>query len=458
MRLLLISSGLKPDHFGGLPSHVEDVLRALVAAGVEVGYLNVGAKAPTTGTTLTRRTDLPCPAWNLVSRWAHTQYWTGTLEPLAQVHADPAFRRAFAAVLEEFRPQLVHFHELTSFPLDAADELAPRGINAVFSAHDFYAVCPTVKLQRRDGTNCTRATAELDCDTCAHAARFNRALHWEQANDRRLAGALPLRNLGRRVIRACETTFGRPAPRAAYVTRRQEFAARLAKFDAVLATSRDQMQRLGVIAGAPLPLHYLPLTRATFRATPPPARTAPAQSGKLTFLALNIVNPAKGLRLLEDAFAELTTTHPQAELQLYGLAADSGAPNIRKLGPYDDSRLDEIIGGADFGLLPSIWAEAYGYVGPEMLSRGLPVVASNLGAMPDYVVDGANGLLFDPHTPGALAATLRRVLDDASLRAALWRGATETPRRYLTLAEHVAQLTALYERLLAGTPVAATAR
>jgi glycosyltransferase involved in cell wall biosynthesis len=151
--------------------------------------------------------------------------------------------------------------------------------------------------------------------------------------------------------------------------------------------------------------------------------------------------------LLESAFASVSQTHPGVELHLYGPeGADS--PGIRRFGKYDESDLDRIIATADFGILPSIWPEAYGYVGPEMLSRGLPVLASNIGAMPDYVTDGENGLLFDPAAPDGLEAAIRRLITEPGLSMRLWQQAATGERRYLTMSEHIDRLTEIYTEVV----------
>lgn len=58
-------------------------------------------------------------------------------------------------------------------------------------------------------------------------------------------------------------------------------------------------------------------------------------------------------------------------------------------------------------LMPSIWEEAYGRTAVEAQISGIPVVASQRGALPDTV--GAGGILVDPHAPlAAWEAALRR--------------------------------------------------
>jgi glycosyltransferase involved in cell wall biosynthesis len=66
---------------------------------------------------------------------------------------------------------------------------------------------------------------------------------------------------------------------------------------------------------------------------------------------------------------------------------------------------------ADCFVCPSLWAEAAGLVNVEAQSTGIPVVASRLGGIPEYVEDGRTGLLFPPGDHHALAALLRRLHD-----------------------------------------------
>jgi glycosyltransferase involved in cell wall biosynthesis len=446
MKILIVSSGLRPHHFGGLPSHVEDLLRGLAARGIDVAYLNTGARTGRIGTHLSERASHPWRTWILESRWGHTAYWNGTVDPADQFAPDAAFSDAVGKVAHEFRPDIVHFHEFTSFPIAAATIFRDAGASTVFSAHDFFALCPTTKLLRRDGTVCDRSTAELDCDMCSKHARPNRQLQIESAWDRRLSFSIPARNVMRRLIRSTEGIVRARLRRQAYQSRRSEFTNHLARFDAVLMTSVDQMRRFGKYGAGSTHLRLLPLSRTSIASTPHPVRTGTVNPDKTTFLALNIVNAAKGLALLEKAFASVASTNPDAVLHLYGPEGPN-SPGIRRMGKYLDSDLDCIAETADFGILPSIWPEAYGYVGPEMLSRGLPVLASNIGAMPDYVVDESNGLLFDPALPESLARAVRRVLKDDELRNRLWHGAVRTPRRFLTISEHLDALVAIYSEL-----------
>ena len=64
-------------------------------------------------------------------------------------------------------------------------------------------------------------------------------------------------------------------------------------------------------------------------------------------------------------------------------------------------------------------AEVLSYTVLESIACGTPVVAFRVGGVPDLVRDGVSGFLAPPEDTVALAAGLRRLLEDASLRATL---------------------------------------
>ena len=81
--------------------------------------------------------------------------------------------------------------------------------------------------------------------------------------------------------------------------------------------------------------------------------------------------------------------------------------NVQWLGPQDDMR--GVYGQARVLLMPSVWEEAFGRTVIEAQLSGVPVLASNRGALPDTVGDG--GLTLDPHEPvESWAEALRRLM------------------------------------------------
>jgi glycosyltransferase involved in cell wall biosynthesis len=85
--------------------------------------------------------------------------------------------------------------------------------------------------------------------------------------------------------------------------------------------------------------------------------------------------------------------------------------------------LDAAIARASIAVVPSLGGEVFGLVVAENMLRGLPVVASDLGAFQEVL--GSTGLTFETSNASALAAQIRRLLDDPALRASLGRQARQ---------------------------------
>jgi glycosyltransferase involved in cell wall biosynthesis len=129
-------------------------------------------------------------------------------------------------------------------------------------------------------------------------------------------------------------------------------------------------------------------------------------------------------RLLRPAGALLVIAGPD----MTGHAWDAGAPgrafveqhaltdSVRFIGPLTD--VAPTIKASDLVVQPSHF-EALGLSAIEALACGVPLIASAVGGLLDFVVDGDNGLLCPPQDPPALAARLGSLLSDSSLRSRL---------------------------------------
>jgi glycosyltransferase involved in cell wall biosynthesis len=110
------------------------------------------------------------------------------------------------------------------------------------------------------------------------------------------------------------------------------------------------------------------------------------------------------------------------------------------------AKLDLFLRASVF-VLPS-YGENLPYALLEAMGAGLPVVATPVGAIPELVEDGRNGFLIPPGDYQALAARIVRLLEDASLRAAMSRANVERIRASYLPEVAATQFDAIYSRLL----------
>jgi len=98
----------------------------------------------------------------------------------------------------------------------------------------------------------------------------------------------------------------------------------------------------------------------------------------------------------------------------------------------------------------SIAPEPFGRVLLEGMALGKPVVASGGGAVPEIVVHGQTGLLFEPGQPEALTASLRMLLADPLLANAMGAAGRQRLDAAFSIAHNVRATEQIYDRLLAG--------
>lgn len=171
-----------------------------------------------------------------------------------------------------------------------------------------------------------------------------------------------------------------------------------------------------------------------------------------------LLAPHKGLDVLLDA-AEL---EPRLRVAIAGGGPHEAALRARATSPQLTGRvsfdgflsgdaLTDFYRGIDVAAVPSVaapgWLEQFGRVAVEAMASGVPVVASDSGALPDVV--GGAGTLVPPGDAPALAAALTAVLDEPGRAARMRADGLERARRY-TWAAVGAQYAALYRAALAG--------
>ncbi len=203
---------------------------------------------------------------------------------------------------------------------------------------------------------------------------------------------------------------------------------------------------------AVIPLGLDPAIFAPDLARRPPARSGPVVVGYAGRLAAH-----KGVEVLLEA----ALRQPAIVLRLAGSGPDEArlqdrvtalglAERVSFVGALDPSALADFYRGLDVLAVPSLttdgWVEQFGRVAVEAMACGIPVVASDSGALPDVV--GGAGRLVPPGDATALSQALVSVASDpdewASLRAngfaraagARWATVAARYRRLYELAMH----------------------
>jgi glycosyltransferase involved in cell wall biosynthesis len=435
VRILHVGWGFSPWRPGGLILYAEDLMAAQARRGHEVSYLLSGRHYPGLRRPRVRRWRRDGVAMvEVVNPPIVVGLERGTRAPERDL-AEPRLERIFERLLREQRPDVIHVQELLGHPSSILDLAAGAGVPTVMTLQDYFPLCATVRLLDSDGRVCLRREVGEDCAVGnagapadgAHLARHT--VHFELGRAkqrvpglRRLSFA-PLRPLVAPLVGAVAGRRNEaPAPlgpsAARQFQRRRELnVARLGAVDRLLAQSTrvEEIYRLLGVEGERLRTLQLTLAHLE-RIAPRP----PREAERLTLATLGgFIGPSKGSELLLETLERLRSAGAEGSFRLLvlGPVHDSAVrrlgafPEVDLLGPYDRWDLDRLLEDVDVGIMPSIWEEAYGFAGLELIAKGIPVVANRIGGMVDYVREGETGWLNDSCSAEGLAGILLHLLE-----------------------------------------------
>lgn len=315
------------------------------------------------------------------------------------------------SVLDEWKPDVVHFHNIWPLLTPAALRLAGhRGAAVVLTLHNYRFACPGGTCPSRDqpldggflNTQCIQGSAIL----CAL-----------RHNPRR----------GR--LQSCAYGI------AVETQRRLNFMDRWA--DAFIAPSAFVGQMLGLAGLSEDRVHVIPHGL-------PPSESNP--SGENFALFAGRLTPEKGITTLLDA-ARIASDVPLVIAGEGSVPNEVHGANVTYVGKLDRTQMATTLGESAFTVMPSEWHENFPYSALESFAAGKAVIATTVGGLPEIVTHGETGLLVAPHAPGALADAMRTLWHDPALAARLGASASRVARERFSLARQVEKTVELYETI-----------
>ena len=372
LRFAMVTTFYPPYHFGGDGVGVYRLSEALAARGhsVEVIHSRDAYHLRHPG-----EPEIGFDHHPRVTRRALRSRWPlGSALLSHQLGSPGPYAADLRRWLADGRHDVVHFHNVSLLGGPGVLRLG-RGVK-LYTAHEYWLICPTHVLYRYDREPCTRRT----CWRCTLRAHRPPQV-WRSLGLRRRA---------------------------------------LQVLDCLLMPSRfarDQHRAQGIDRPMRVLPHFVPRPdRAADPDTPPPG------SSKPYFLAVGRLEGLKGFQDLLPLFAAPPLLDT-AELWLVGegdfgdaLRRRAGA-NVRFLGAVHPDALDRLYRHAVALLAPSRCYETFGLTVIEALARGTPALVRGHGALRELIDDSGAGFTFD--TPAECAAAMARLLADPGERQRL---------------------------------------
>lgn len=275
------------------------------------------------------------------------------------------------ALILEFKPEVAHLHN-TYHQLSPSIiwTLRKHGVRIVMTLHDYKLISPNYSLLVR---------GRIWDHTSGFRTMFDRAVQDSYLKS---------------LVCALEKWLHR-------------LIGTFARVDVFIAPSRFLIEKFQA-AGFPYPIVHIVQPIQPFPLAPT------ARVGK-HFLYIGRLSEEKGVLTLIDAWDLLDGEVP---LKILGTGPEESilreraknVPGIEFLGFQTGAAWEQALAEAKALIIPSIWYENMPYVVLEALSRGKPVIATNLGGLPERVHDGENGWLFEPGQSDGLVRAVEQAL------------------------------------------------
>ncbi|WP_305989770.1 glycosyltransferase family 4 protein [Roseibium sp. MMSF_3544] len=381
MKVLVFAHNHPDLHPGGTETVALELSRAYRNAGHQslfVGATNQLHREPHPGTSFQAISD----------SGDELLMWAGHFDRFNMSQVDlRAFVPDMTALLESYRPDVVHIHHLLLFgvELPVLIRRVLPDVRIVMTLHDYYAICANdgVLMQSPD-------------EPCAAlgAGGLCRCLESAKPNDMRLRERFIKTHLG------AVDTFVAPS-----------------------AFLRDVYIRWG------LPAAKIMIIRNGRPEVDPAPGRADSDASKRVFGYFGNLTPWKGIEVLLKAAKILRDREVDFELRVHGGSPfqsaefverldglfEATAPQVVRLGPYKPQDVPDLIEPVDWVVVPSVWWENAPLVIAEAQQHNRPAIVTGVGGMAEAVQDGIDGLHVRRNDPVSLAAVMKAAADDPKL-------------------------------------------
>jgi glycosyltransferase involved in cell wall biosynthesis len=388
---------------GGAESYIKGVVTALESAGIELAMLSERESAPGR-----ERIELSAgaPTWCV---------------------SDIGEQAALAA-MREWRPDIVYVHLIESTALEARLlEIAP----AVLFAHSYHGMCISGE----------KTFKFPDVRPCGLPFGWKCLLHFYP---NRCGGLSPI-------------TMWQD------YLKQSERHSMLPKYSAI-ATASEYLRRQLIANGVkPERVHKLAMPVSATFAEPGSHPVASRTDDTKRIIFVGRMGLLKGTGILLDSMPAVAAAlnskvnltfigdgpgRTAWEEKARGVEARDARISIEMAGWKKPEEIRAMLAEADLLVVPSVWPETFGLVGPEAGRLGVPAAAFDVGGIPEWLVDGVNGELApgNPPTAQGLADAIVRCLRDPAVHKRLRAGALEISQRFDTRL-HVQSLITIFRQV-----------
>lgn len=335
--------------------------------------------------------------------------------PEFQPFRSEAFAEIYRQILRAFAIDLVHVHHVQGLTFDVFTETKAAGLPLALTLHDYYYICPTIKLLREGSCYCGGSTEH--CAAC-----LRKQLGYAEQTDFITAW----RRNCREALSLCDAIITpSSAAKAVYADVYPDLAEKIQ----VIGHGMDDLTQ----GQAPAPTHKNSRRRIAF---------------------LGGLNEEKGSRIAYELIRQRTSAYDWyiiggvRDPNLYALERS----NLHKTDWYTREEVCDLLRGNQIDLVCifSIWPETFCYTLSEAEIAGIPVLATDLGALGERIRAKKTGWLVSPDAPPKeIQQRIDEIFADSAGYAQVQQNLAAF--RHKTLSQQAGEYAALYATLPVAT-------
>ena len=339
------------------------------------------------------------------------------------LYYDPVPKNRFRLIIQQEKPDLINFYNFRRLSFSLLSVAQDLSLPCVLSIYDYWYFCPHETLIKKNHQLCYNYHGGR-CFGCYTYKNFNFLLRW--------------------LLFFRKPLFDR-------------FLKKFAAFLVLSDSSRHLLEKYG-IAGEKIktiPQFY----------QPPNSKTLPPTNSQKTgdyILFTGWLNHKKGLHLLVKAMQEVCSRVKSVKLLILGMEADPKylmgikdyiaenglAEHIAFAGKVTPEECISYLRQAKLLVVPEQWENMSPVIIVEAMFNGIPVVASRIGGIPEFVFDGKNGFLAQPDAPHDFADKIVKLLSNPRLQEEFSRENQALSRKIFDNKANLERLLGVYKRVL----------
>lgn len=410
-----------PHFVGGTELYTQTVARYQVQLNHSVAIFTPSPEMPVPQRPFTQNDDDGVRIYQVpTGPQSRTQVFRNTF-------ANKQLDAAFKAILAQENPDIIHIQHLMGLPTSLLDQVREAKIPYIITLHDYWYGCANAQLITNDtGEICAGPDkAYHNCGRCAIARTGKRNLNWMAP----LVAPL-MANRNRRL--------------AQIITQANQVIAPTHFVKTIYEQMGVPTQNIIVIP------HGIEIPHEMIDAILEKRPLSPENTLHIGYVGS--IAKQKGIHNLIEAVNQLP--HEGVQLTIYGGLDDfpdyvaylrkiAQHPGIHFAGRVAREEIWEAYARFDILAMPTLWYEASPLTIQEAYAVKTPIIASCIGAMPEKITDGVDGILVPPGDMTALSVALLSLKNDPGKLAQL-RSGIQPVRR---IEDHINELTLIYQSI-----------